>query len=159
MKEIERILDQLRRSFDGDAWFGPSVEQVVAGITAAQAAARPLSAAHTIWEIVLHMLAWEGAVLTRLREGRVGVPDEGDWPDVPDTGEAAWANALDRLARSHAEMEKSIAELTDLRLEDWLGSERNRETGGGVSVYVTLHGLIQHNIYHAAQIALLKKQE
>jgi len=53
MKEIERILDQLRRSFDGDAWFGPSVEQVVAGITAAQAAARPLPAAHSIWKIAL----------------------------------------------------------------------------------------------------------
>jgi uncharacterized damage-inducible protein DinB len=157
MREIERILDQLGRSFSGDAWYGPSVQQVVAGITARQAAARPIPEAHSIWEIVLHMIAWEGAVRARLSEGRVAVPDEGDWPDIPDTGETAWANALDALARSNAELETIIAGLADAQLDDPVGAERNRETGGGVSVYVTLHGIIQHNVYHAAQIALLKR--
>ena len=28
---------------------------------------------------------------------------------------------------------------------------------GYSSVYVTLHGLVQHNLYHAGQIALLTK--
>jgi uncharacterized damage-inducible protein DinB len=47
--------------------------------------------------------------------------------------------------------------LSNDRLEEILGSERDRPTGGGVSVYTTLHGIIQHNAYHTGQIALLKK--
>ena len=30
-------------------------------------------------------------------------------------------------------------------------------TAGEASVYVTLHGGVQHDLYHAGQIAMLKK--
>jgi hypothetical protein len=46
---------------------------------------------------------------------------------------------------------------TDDTLEMTLGAPRVRETGAGVSVYILLHGIIQHSVYHAGQIALLKK--
>jgi uncharacterized damage-inducible protein DinB len=35
--------------------------------------------------------------------------------------------------------------------------QRDAETGQGVSHYVLLHGIVQHDVYHAGQIALLKK--
>jgi hypothetical protein len=54
MTDIQRIEDQLRRSFAGNAWQGPAVRQLLADVTAEKAAARPLSNAHSIWEIVLH---------------------------------------------------------------------------------------------------------
>lgn len=47
--------------------------------------------------------------------------------------------------------------LTDDRLEDVLLTEQSSESGGGVSCYVTLHGVAQHDLYHAAQVALLRK--
>ena len=40
MNEIERIVDQLRRAFEGDAWSGPSVLELLAGVAAEQAAAK-----------------------------------------------------------------------------------------------------------------------
>jgi uncharacterized damage-inducible protein DinB len=159
MIEIERILDQFRRAYNGDAWYGPSLQEVLAGVTGTRALARPIGQVHCIWEILLHMTAWENAVRVRLQEGRVGVPDEGDWPAIEDTSEAAWRGALDAFARCHSELDGLISGLTDARLDHWLGAERSRETGGGVSVYVTLHGIIQHDVYHAAQIALLKKSQ
>lgn len=45
MTEIERIVDQLNRAFEGEAWHGPAVMDILEGITAQQAAAR-LSMAH-----------------------------------------------------------------------------------------------------------------
>ena len=59
MKEIERILDQLKRAYEGDAWHGPSVKEVLAGVTAEQAHARPPGNAHTIYELVPHIAVWE----------------------------------------------------------------------------------------------------
>jgi uncharacterized damage-inducible protein DinB len=157
VNEIERIKDQLTRGFDGDAWYGPSLADALADVPAEQAAARSLPHAHSIWEIVLHVAAWENAVRTRLETGLVDLPAEGDWPIVGDTSARAWSETLARLERGHRELSEAIARLGDDRLEQTLGSKRDRPTGGGVSVYTTLHGVIQHTAYHTGQIALLKK--
>jgi hypothetical protein len=67
MSEIQRIEDQLRRAFEGHAWHGPAVRELLADVTAAKAAGRPLPSAHSIWEIVLHMATWERVVRRRCR--------------------------------------------------------------------------------------------
>ena len=82
--EVERIRDQFRRAFDGEAWHGPSVLQLLNGITAEQAAAHPIPGAHSIWELVLHVAAWRGAVAARLGGKSPDLPDVGDWPAVPE---------------------------------------------------------------------------
>ena len=50
MTEIERISNQLKRAFEGEAWHGPAVLQVLKEVTATQAAAKPIPKAHSIWE-------------------------------------------------------------------------------------------------------------
>ena len=152
MTEILRIEDQLRRAFEGEAWHGPSVQEVLADVTAAQASAHPLANAHSIWEIVLHLAAWDGVVRRRIEGESVDNPDEGDWPPVTDTSEAAWSDALLRLKNNHTELRRTISRLDDSRLDESLpGINRKWPT------YVTIHGSIQHYLYHAGQIALLKK--
>ena len=59
MPEVNRIRDQLRRAFEGQAWHGPAVMELLDGVTAKQAATRPVVAVHTMWELVLHIGAWE----------------------------------------------------------------------------------------------------
>ena len=67
MGELERIEDQLRRGLEGGAWHGRAVLELLAGITAAQAHARPIPGAHGIWELVLHLGGAYRLVLRRLR--------------------------------------------------------------------------------------------
>lgn len=157
MTETDRLHREIRRTFDGDAWYGPSLWKLLADVTAEQAAARPVPNAHGIWELVLHISAWEGAVLTRLQGGWTDMPVEGDWPPVPEPTEAAWRKTLDDVRARHDELRLAVKNLSESRLEERLGAERRPETGGGVSVAVTVHGVIQHCVYHAGQIALLKK--
>lgn len=151
MKEAERIADQLRRAMQGEAWHGPSLKEILAGVTAAQAAARPVGGAHTIWEIVLHIAAWETIVLRRLGGETVkDVSSEIDWPPVVETSEAAWQRALAALENGNRRLCEAIAQLPDERL-------RERVPGKQDSFYGELHGIVQHDLYHAGQIALLKK--
>ncbi|MGH9943911.1 MAG: DinB family protein [Pyrinomonadaceae bacterium] len=157
MTEIERIADQLERAFRADAWCGPSLLEALSGVTAARAAARPFPQANSIWEIVLHATGWKGVVRERLAGRAARMPVEGDWPDIEGTNEAAWQATLERLQASHDELMISVRCLTDGQLNEMLLSEAARETGGGVSCYVTLHGVAQHDLYHAGQISLLKK--
>jgi uncharacterized damage-inducible protein DinB len=151
MSEIKRINDQLKRAFEGKAWHGPSVSEVLAGVTAEQAARHPLPDAHSIWEITLHIATWERVGRRRIDEsGPIDVSDDEDWPQVEDTSDEAWKNTLDELKGNHEALREAIRRLDDARLADIV-------PGTIYSVYFLLHGVIQHDLYHAGQIALLKK--
>jgi uncharacterized damage-inducible protein DinB len=157
MTEIERLADQLQRAFYRDAWCGPSLLETLEGMSAERAAARPVARAHSIWEIVLHVGGWKRVVHRRLEGEQVKLPKEGDWPEVTDASEQSWQKTLARLKARHDALLNVVRGLTDARLEDVLITESSRETGGGVSCYVTLHGVAQHDLYHGGQISLLKK--
>ena len=50
-----------------------------------------------------------------------------------------------------------MQELTQYPQLEPTNENRDRATGSGVTKYALLHGLIQHDAYHAGQIALLVK--
>jgi uncharacterized damage-inducible protein DinB len=150
MDEIKRIDDQLRRAFEGHAWHGPSLHELLADVTAEQATARSVSGGHSIWEIALHIAAWHEGVRRRVEGERVELSPEEDWPPVASTSEAAWQDALAVLERTHTDLRRTVSRLADARLQEMVAGKDH-------SVYVMLHGLIQHDLYHAGQIALLKK--
>jgi uncharacterized damage-inducible protein DinB len=154
MTETERIVDQPRRAFEGNAWSDPSLTEVLAGATAERAAARPIAGAHGIWENVLPIATWEEIVPRRLLgEVIVELPPEQDWPAIPEpTEEEAWADALKDLAAVHGRLLETVAHLAPSRLDKVV-------PGMGYSVYVMLYGVVQHALNHAGQIALLKKAQ
>jgi uncharacterized damage-inducible protein DinB len=151
MGEMQRIEEQLRRAFEGDAWHGPAVRELLVDVTAAKAAAKPLSNAHSIWEIVLHIATWEAVVHRRLLGESIGeLPPEQDWRPVQDTHEVAWRQAIHDLEQGHRALRETIARSHEARLAETV-------PGKEYSVYHMLHGIIQHDLYHAGQIAVLKK--
>jgi uncharacterized damage-inducible protein DinB len=150
MTEVERIVDQSERAFEGEAWHGPSLTAILKGVTAAQAAARPFSDAHSIWELVFHIAAWEKAGVRRLGGDPANLSDDEDWPGVTDTSEHAWEQTKETLRLGHKEFQDAISKLEDSRLKEPI-------VEGLATVYGTLHGIIQHTLYHAGQIAILKK--
>jgi uncharacterized damage-inducible protein DinB len=162
-REIETIADEIRRSHHGDPWHGPGVTQVLEGLTAAEASARPIRGAHTIWELVLHLTVWREEVARRLESGRFGEPPEGDWPEVPRAGdsteahEAAWVATRERLAAAEAALQGALAVLAPERLAEVVGGERDAPLGTGTTYAVMLHGVAQHDAYHAGQVKLLRK--
>ena len=153
MTEATRIADQLRRAFGGEAWHGDSVFEILDGVTAAQAAAHPIKNAHSIWELVLHIGAWDGAVLRRLGGVAVELSDAENFPQVTDASETAWRTALARVRRVHEELVAAVATLPESRLYEMVPGKE----GAHYTFYYMLHGVAQHELYHAGQIALLKK--
>ena len=149
--EAPRIVDQLQRSFEGDAWHGPSISEILADVSAEHAAAHSLPEAHSIWEIVRHMTAWQRTVRERL-EGRPvrELPDEEDWPGADATSPAAWTDAVRDLRAEYEQLLEVARQLSDRDLDSRPNGERS-------TAYEMLHGVVQHNLYHAGQIAVLKK--
>lgn len=153
MTEIDRIVQQMKLAFKGQAWHGPALQEVLANVNAAQAAAHPLANAHSVWELVLHITAWHKFVIQRLAGREVfEVNEKEDWPPVQDTSASAWKGALQELEQRHKNLCAAVARLQDADL-----SGKIRSVEGDHSIYVMLHGVVQHDLYHAGQIMLLRK--
>lgn len=155
---VEHLLADLRRSYEGNAWHGPSVKDAIRGVSAAQASARPLPGAHTIYELAHHIAAWMGEAASRFRGHPPGMPADGDFPP-PDTtvDELAWNEVQGRLARRHTELMESVAHFDPARLDDAVNPKRAQDADGPASFRALASGVAQHNTYHAGQIMLLRR--
>ena len=153
MTETFRLADQIRRAFEGNAWHGDSVLELLAGVNARTAAARPIKNAHSIWEILLHIAAWDDAVRRRIGGTAETLTDEQNFPPVRDASEAAWSHAIDSTKSTHHELIKAVASFPDSRL----GEQVPGKSQNYYNFFYMFSGIVQHELYHAGQIALLKK--
>jgi uncharacterized damage-inducible protein DinB len=148
--EAARIADQLKRAFYGSAWHGPALMELLKDVDARTAASRPIANTHSIWELLLHTAAWDGAASRRLEGHTARLKGLENFPNVPEPTEAAWREAVARTKRTHDALVASVASLSASRLRD-------RCPGKPYDLYHLLHGVVQHELYHAGQIAILKK--
>ena len=148
--EGSRIADQLRRAFYGSAWHGPALLELLEDADAATAAAKRLPHVHSIWELVLHVAVWDDAALRRLDGNKWQPTGLANFPLVTKPTEAAWRKAVAATKRTHDQLVKTVAGLSDFRLGE-------RVPGKRYDFYHMLHGIAQHELYHAGQIAILKK--
>jgi len=145
--ECLRIADQVRRAFTGEAWHGASLRELLEGITADEARAHPLPSAHSIWELILHIDIYTHAAVESTR----GIPiakfweSKGDWLAPDGSWEAAQNQAFENAER----LAQAIEGFTDARLLEIV-------PGRSYDFYFLFHGIIQHSLYHAGQIAILK---
>ena len=151
MKETERITDLMQRTFYGPAWHGPAVMELLNDLPANEAAQRPLGQIHSIWELVLHLATWKEVARWRIAKNERVPTEEENFPAVTDSSEAAWKAAKDKLTSAHEDLRRAIAALPEEGLNEEIPA------GGELTHFVRLHGVIQHDLYHAGQIALLKK--
>jgi len=152
MSEGKRIADLHRKAYDGPSWHGPHVFEVLESVDATLASSHPVESAHSIWEIVLHMRVEEEIVLRLLQGGAVRQPTpEEDWPTAGG-GETGWTNALAALRKIHDELNRTIEDLDDAKLE-------TVPPGGRRTFYELAHGAVAHALYHAGQIAILRKAQ
>jgi hypothetical protein len=153
--ECLRIADQLRRAFEGQAWHGPALRELLANVTAEQAGAHPLASAHSIWEIALHIDVYAQAALGVTQ----GVPmpkiygTDLDWPSVTDKSPAAWKTTTGKLFHTAEQLSRAIEGFGDERLKDMVPGR----SGPHYDFYYLFHGIAQHSLYHGGQIAMLKK--
>lgn len=150
-REPARLANHIKRTVTGPMWHGAALAELLETVTPDQAAARPVADAHSIWEIVAHVVAWAEIARDRLHGRRIADPaPEEDWPPVGATTEAEWAILLRRLKESHRLLAQEVRRLEDAALDSPV-------PGLEYTMSNLLHGVIEHGTYHGGQIALLKK--
>lgn len=155
---LERIRSEIRRSFHGPAWYGPTLLEALADLGTGEALRHPIEGAHSAAELLLHCLAWTEEVTRRLSGGEAALPERGDWPPVPELDAAAWLSLRQNLEAAAEALDRVLASFPAERLQERVGGPvHDPPLGSGVPFEVMLHGLAQHNAYHAGQIALLRR--
>jgi uncharacterized damage-inducible protein DinB len=166
MDELELVSARFKQTFEKvtdygpsvseGSWHGPTLLESLETVDHAQAIARPIGWRHTIWEIVNHCSYWMNAVTIALQSNEIAsISGTEDWPS---TGETAteWAQDLEKLLEDHKELARAIETLEESNLE-----ERIRSKFGARYFEFTyrkmLHGISDHNTYHAGQISLLSQ--
>ena len=80
----------------------------------------------------------------------VTVSEERNFPKIPEPTEANWRALLERFRESNRRYRDALQHLDPARLD-------SITPGGKKTFYVDAQGVIQHHIYHAGQIAMLKR--
>ncbi len=146
-----RLADQLERGFRGGAWHGPALMELLAGLNAGQARWRPDPAAHCIADLVGHLAYW----LEDTRRQVTGMPRTpaeaaADWAAPAPASEADWQAACADLEAAHEGLRAAVLDLAAGRLDE-------ARSGSDTTIRGLLQGTLQHNAYHAGQIALLRR--
>lgn len=151
MSELEFIVDQLKRAFVGEAWHGPALMEVLEGVDAETASARPIPAGHSIWELVLHIAAWEEVITRRITTRQPAtLTDAENFPAIKRADEVAWKAAVQSLRAAHEQLIQVASKLSKSQLND-------SAPGKDYDIRFMLMGAPQHAAYHGGQIALLKR--
>ncbi len=150
MTETVRIAEELVRSVDGPAWHGESLMEMLEGVPAEVANAKPVADGHSVHELVLHITTWIRLASAGLR-GRA-LPS-GPFPEnwlAALQGEDGWQVAIARLQESCSELADLVRRLDPKHLD-------NTVPGRDYDMAFLLNGVVQHAAYHGGQIAITLK--
>ncbi len=155
---VALLLHLIDEAFDQKAWHGPNLRGPLRRIKAATAAFRPALGRHNVWEHAVHAAYWKYTVRRRITgEDRGSFPLKGsNWftrPDPavhPDDWEVAWKADLALLDDTHRRLRAAVASFDPSQLHVI-------PEGAKLSHLRTISGIALHDVYHAGQIALLKR--
>lgn len=143
--EVTYIADQIERSWRGEAWSGPALREILADVDEASAR-KSLAGSHSIWELLLHVSHWEQVSMRRTLGEHFEPADADNFP----APSGSWQDALAKADAAHDALVSAVRALTP----EALGQ---KAPGCPYSVRFMLHGVAQHNLYHAGQMAILKR--
>jgi hypothetical protein len=149
MTRAQHLSVTLTDILDGDPWYASSLKSILQGVTPVAAAARPLTGAHTIWEIAAHIDSWNRVCLRRLAGEAVLEPDV-NFPAPESISPEEWRQLQIRLDASCRELIAGVASLTPAELAATVPGKTD-------TVDFLIEGVGQHWIYHSGQMALLKR--
>jgi hypothetical protein len=125
--------------------------EILSGVDGALAQWRPGPSHHSMAETVAHLAYWLQDAQCQIAgiPGPQGEPGS-DW-EAPALGsEASWQTLCATLEEAHGRLREAVLHLEESSLDE-------ARSGFDTTIRGLLLGMLQHNAYHAGQLALLRK--
>ena len=155
MRTKDQLQQEIEKVFSGASWYGSPIYHIIGNVTFETAFEKPQHHVHSIAEILLHMLSWTQEVSDRMQGSAAGVPKGGDWPDTGGPDEQKWQTWVNDLKLANVNLIGIIQGFPDSNWNNQINDTRGTEPV--TSFKGLIEGFLQHQIYHAGQIAILNK--
>jgi uncharacterized damage-inducible protein DinB len=152
-EDLQSFVLLLDEGFDRAAWHGPSLLASLRGVTVDQLLHRPRRGVHNAWELAVHSAYWKHAVRNRILGGSrdsFALAGSNFFPRDKGLTLADWKRDRALLVREHKALRAVVADLDPGKLDLKVAGSRH-------TLRRTVLGIAAHDIYHAGQIALLKR--
>jgi len=151
---VKNHIEKIQAVFQGECWHGPNITEVLANISSVQASYKPTPNTNSIAELIEHIVAWRRFTVEMLGgnvEFKIDVEAGEDWPRYPNgVSEAQWTAIKKSLDSNQEEL---VATMTAFD-----NSKADQNVGHRPFTFQQLAGfIIDHDLWHCGQIALLKK--
>ena len=150
--EVQSIIKELKNIHEGEPWYGKPVIPLLEEVDDVKARLKPSQTAHSATELLYHMVTWSEFTLKRIegnREADQDIVEKLDWRQI-DPAIHTWKKGLSDFKTIH----NKIIKLLEKKSDDFLSEKVDYRN---YNFRFLLNGLIQHNIYHAGQIAYISK--
>ncbi|MBT8234575.1 MAG: DinB family protein [Bacteroidia bacterium] len=151
MNEIERVVANAADCFDGKPWYGTSTMSIIDMVSYSQVNIRPEGFSKSIAGLLRHMIAWRVFTIKRLRglaEFTIDSKSAENW-NSSNVTEKEWKGLLKLLKKTQEALVDAFENLQSENLTQGVpGSIYNMD--------YLIRGIIQHDVYHLGQIAVLK---
>jgi uncharacterized damage-inducible protein DinB len=150
--ETGQLIYNLKEVLTGQPWYGSSVMKLLDGVDPFLVYKKPADGAHSMIDLLYHMLNWTAFTISRFEKNESG--DEEfenlDWRII-DPEQHVWEKGLAAFKSSN----NHLLEFLENEPDDFFLDEIVE--GRTYNFRYLLNGLIQHHIYHSAQIAYVNK--
>ena len=149
--ETSRIIEMLQNTYSRSGWHGASVMEILNKIDAIQAF-QSSSHIHRICELVQHITAWRVFAIKKFEgDANFDVSQHENWKNFENQDDYAWKEILGDLEESQKKLLDVMSRFSDENLNE-------KVPGKAYSYYTLAHGVIQHDLYHLGEIALLSRE-
>ena len=153
-KELQSIIRNIENVNSGEPWFGRPVLALLEEVDESIAFIKPNEKSHSCIELLYHMITWAEFVLKRIEKDDINdmaVFEKLDWREI-DPKIHGWQEGLKQFKEIHSSIIRLLKEKgDDDKFLEEIVDYRNYK------FRFMLNGLIQHNVYHAGQIAYVVK--
>ena len=151
-KELESIIRNLENTLDGTPWYGRPVYALLREVDPSIVYKKPSPNSHSLADLLYHMLTWAEFTLKRIEKDNsqdLETFEKVDWREI-DPAVYDWDEGLAALIATHQQIIAHLQTKDDFFLSETVDYRQ-------YNFRFLLNGLIQHNIYHAGQIAYAMK--
>jgi uncharacterized damage-inducible protein DinB len=150
-KQIEKYIAQCNSIYEGTPWYGYPLKSICDTVSASIVFKQPTKDSHCIAQLVAHVTYWRLALSIKLEGNDAFKPSmtsEDNWKNISALKRTGWKKILHNFHDSQARLIAALATQDDTLLKKRYSEKYTYQQ--------LIEGIIQHDLYHAGQIAYLK---
>lgn len=148
---MKQYAHQFTTIYDGQPWYGDSISKVLLDITPAKAFWQPSNNAHSIAQILSHIIYWRQKLIKKLEgdiEYQASVKSDDNWKSNERLKKDGWKSLRKLFGESQTQLITQLKKQKETLLKE--------KYSDNVTFQDLINGILQHDLYHLGQIAYLK---